>query len=143
MNQPIVIQNICSTREWRNLYQFVLSYCNRFMVTFPVGEYDAENPLMGGKIELELLEDIEIKSIAAEENFVLIGKLTKDSTALFEEYMAPSYEGYKPVLWNFHLLKNDKPILEVSDFTVCFLYKSDPILHYLESTHIDITSLEN
>jgi hypothetical protein len=143
MNQTIVIQNIGSTSEWRRIFQFVLSYCDQFSVAFPAGDYDAENPLMGGKKAFELFDDREVTLSELEESLVLRGKLTKDSAALFEEYMAPSYEGYKPVLWNFVLLKNDEPILEVSDFTVCILSKSVPIEHFLERANIDIKSLEN
>lgn len=143
MKKTIVIQNISSTREWRGIFQFVLSYCSRFSVTFPVGDYDAENPLMGGKKDFELLDGLEVTFSKREENLVLRGELTKDSAALFEEYMAPSYAGYKPVLWNFVLLKNDKPILAVSDFTVCILSKSTPIEHFLDRANIDVSSLEN
>jgi hypothetical protein len=143
MNQTIVIQNIGSTSEWRRIFQFVLSYCSRFSVSFPVGDYDAENPLMGGKKTFELLDELEVTLSELEESLVLRGKLTKDSAALFEEYMAPSYVGFKPVLWNFQLLKDNIPILEVSDFTVCILSKSAPIEHFLDRANIDVSSLEN
>lgn len=143
MNPTIVIQNIGSTSEWRRIFQFVLSYCDQFSITFPAGDYDAENPLMGGKKEFELLDDFEVKLSELEGSLVLRGKLTKDSAALFEEYIAPSYDGFKPLLWNFVLLKNDEPILEVSDFTVCILSKSAPIKHFSERANIDVKSLEN
>jgi hypothetical protein len=145
MNQPIVIQNITSTYKWKNIFQYVLTYCDRFNVTFPAGEFDVENPLMGGKYEFELLKDLAVKKAVEmeDEGIVLSGKLTKDSADLFEQYMAPSYDGFKPVLWNFQLLKDHEPILEVLDFTVCFLYKSVPIEHFLEKAKIDINSLEN
>jgi hypothetical protein len=143
MVQSIVIQNIGSTSEWRRIFQFVLSYCNQFTVTFPAGDYEAENPLMGGKKEFELLDDLKVTFSKLEESLVLRGELTKDSATLFEEYMAPSYDGFKPFLWNFVLLKNDEPILEVSDFSVCILSKSAPIEHFLERANIDTKSLEN
>ncbi len=143
MIEPIVIQNIASTPEWKMIFEYALSYCNRFAVTFPVGEYDADNPLMGGKKEFERLSGLNVTaSTDMEEGIVLDGELNKATSALFNEYIAPSYDGFKPVLWNFQLLKDDEPILEASDFTVCILDNSAPMKQFLQKANIDIELLK-
>jgi hypothetical protein len=144
MIEPIVIQNIVSTAEWRTIFEYALSYGNQFAVTFPAGEYDVENPLLGGKKKLERLSGLLVTASTEMENGVFLsGELNKDSSALFNEYMTPSYNGFKPVLWNFQLLKDDEPILEVSDFTVCILYNTAPMKQFLQSANIDIDLLKN
>lgn len=142
MNQPIVIQNITSTDQWRRIFQYVLSFSDEFTVTFPEGTFDVENPLMGGKNKFELLKNLEVKkSTEMVDGVVLSGKLNKDAATLLEDYMSPSYEGFKPILWNFSLLKDNEILLEVSDFTVGFLSTADPMMHFLENENIDINSL--
>lgn len=144
MDQYIVIQNISSTDEWRKIFQFVLNYCDHFHVTFPDAEFDAENPLMGGKEEFERLKDLTCKkSTEMDQGIVLSGELNTESAALFEKFMSPAYDGFKPMLWNFQLLKDNETIIEVSDFTVCLLDESAPITHFLERANVDIDSLKN
>lgn len=143
MNQPIVIQNITSTVQWKDIFKYAISSGDKFTVTFPDGEFDEENPLMGGKDRFELLINLEVsKSTEMIDAVVLSGELNKAAATLLEECMAPSYNGFKPVLWNFNLLRDKEVLLEVSDFTVGFLYKTAPVIRFLEESKIDINSLD-
>lgn len=144
MTHSIVIQDVTSTEKWNKIFHYLLSLCDEFTVTFPKGEYDKENPLMGGKKEFDSLENLKVdKSLDLRDGILLSGKLNADSKKLFEQFMEPSYDGFKPMLWHFSLLKDNNLILEVSDFTVCVLEKTEPLLLFLNKADISISSLES
>ena len=56
MKNSIVIYNFPRKHEWKKIFLYILSVCDGFRVKFPDGEYDPENPLMGGKLEFENLK---------------------------------------------------------------------------------------
>lgn len=143
MENYLIIQNISSTPEWKNVFNLILNHCDQFEVIFPEGNFDVENPLMGGKLEFEKLEDTLSNSWdGMKDSICLSGSLTKDVKSLIYELEQPSFIGDKPELWNFKLLRNGQLYLRIEDFTVCLLENHKELLSLLGKNGIDSSTFE-
>ena len=70
MENDFVLYNISSTPEWKHIFTSILNHCGQFEVVYPDGEFDPENPLMGGKLEFEKLEGTFVKPWDGMENSI-------------------------------------------------------------------------
>lgn len=127
-----VVSNICSTPEWKHIFTSILNHCDQFEVVYPDGEFDSENPLMGGKFEFEKLEGTFVKPWDGMESSISIfGELTSLSRRIFYKLEEPSFEGLIPELWCFKLFKDGTLFLSVEDFSVCLLEKNQEVISLL------------
>ena len=139
MENDFVLLNICSTPEWKHIFSSILNHCDQFEVVFPNGEFDTENPLMGGKFEFEKLEGTFVKPWDGMENSISIfGELTSLSRRIFYKLEEPSFEGLKPEVWCFKLFRNGTLFLSVEDFSVCLLEKNQEVISLLVDKGISI-----
>ncbi|MGM9988545.1 MAG: hypothetical protein ACI35O_15165 [Bacillaceae bacterium] len=134
-----VIPNTSSIPEWEKIFTFLLSCCDKFQITFPSGDYDQENPLLGGKSEFENIKGITITaSEEMNEAIMVTAKLNDNAKQLFAKMLQPSYIGYKSELWGFRLYKKKQLFITVSDFNVALIEKTPTLLLFLEKEGIQI-----
>ena len=143
MENYLIIQNTSSTPEWKKIFNLILNHCDRFEVIFPEGNFDVENPLMGGKVDFEKIEDTSSNPWdEMNDSICLSGSLTKDVRTLIYKLEEPSFIGDKPELWHFNLLRNDKLYLSIQDFTVCLLENHKELISLLEKNGIDSNAFD-
>lgn len=130
-----------SAHKWNDLFARVLDYCDEFSIVFPDGEPDDENPLLNGKSDFWILDNVRVeKWTGMKEASMLSGSLTANVRELFVKYMGNMEEGDKG-LWHFALLANKKEFLTVEDFTVCTIDNVKEHLEYLKSQGVNIEEL--
>ena len=134
-----VVSNICSTPEWKHIFTSILNHCDQFEVIYPDGEFDSENPLMGGKLEIEKVRGTLVKPWDGMANSVSIsGELSNISRKIIYKLEEPSFTGFIPELWCFQLLKNGTLFLSVQDFNVCLLENHQEMISLLGDKGISI-----
>ncbi|MER2079832.1 hypothetical protein [Psychrobacillus psychrotolerans] len=144
MPEFFILQNTPSTPEWNNIFTTVLDHCDQFEVFYPDGEFDEENPLMGGKLDFEKLESTFSNTWDGMDNSVCIrGNLTSESKNIIFKFMEPSFSGDKPELWHINLLKSGTLYLSVEDFTVCVLENHPEIISLFQQIGISTEIFDN
>ncbi|WP_053366320.1 hypothetical protein [Bacillus sp. FJAT-27245] len=142
MHPYFVISHTSSTDGWEKLFTSILNASDSFTIYYPDGEFDSENPLMGGKVDFEGLKNIVIEPWGGMENSISInGKLNDFSRSIFLKLQEPSFEGSKPMLWYFKLYKNNTLLLTIEDFTVCLLENNQEVNSILKIINLDINNM--
>ncbi|MFC0272558.1 hypothetical protein ACFFIX_14060 [Metabacillus herbersteinensis] len=134
--------HICSTPDWEEIFSLVLSKCDELHVVLPEGDFDIENPLMGGKLELEKLAQLKVLPWDGTENASkLTGKLGDTEKNILYKMMEPSFDGEKPTLWQFSIIRDSSYSLTISDFTECILKITPELESLLLKNGLDLDSL--
>ncbi|MCF6138850.1 hypothetical protein [Pseudalkalibacillus berkeleyi] len=135
-----VYPNIMDFDDWEKVYKSCLTYANHFNIVYPIGKCDEENPLMTGKDEfLSLSGTIQKPWDGMQDSVVISGGLNSTAIFLFNKYIEPSFNGESSYLWQWQLLKEDVPCIEVSDFNVCTITLSEDLLALFAQTNICLT----
>jgi len=135
MSDRLVIFHIPRYENWIQIFDYYLEECTRFRVFFPGAkhEYNPNNPLMTGKKEFASLSEVTIRPWEGMENSIQVdGPINQNTRNLFYKYLDDPSEGYRPLLWSFELLKNEKPLLRIEDFTVCLLNFDEEVISNLQ-----------
>lgn len=142
MKNFFVISSTPSSPEWKHIFTTILNYCDHFEVVYPIAEFEPNNPLLGGKLEIEGLDGTTVKPWdGMDDSISFCGELNSISKQIIHKLEAPSFEGGKPELWCFQLFKNGKLFLSVQDFTVCLLENHQEMNLLLEENSINIDKL--
>jgi len=140
MEDFIVISNIFSTPEWEQTFNTVIGFSNEFDIVYPNGEYDADNPLLTGKLHFEKVPNISVSPWPnMEDSSVYRGVLDVSSRSLILRYALNEFDS----LWNFSLYKNNIQVLNVQDFNVCLIEPNPELIKLLNNKNIDLLSLSN
>lgn len=136
----IVISNIFSTPEWEQIFITVIGISNEFDIVYPNGEYDADNPLLAGKLDFEKVPNINISPWPnMEDSSVYRGVLDDSSKSLILQYALNESDS----LWNFSLYKGNVQVLNVQDFNVCLIEPDPELIKLLNQKNIDLLSLSD
>lgn len=134
--------HICSNPHWEDVFSLVLSKCDELHVAFPEGDFDIENPLMGGRLEFEKLNQLQMVAWDGMEQAIkLTGKLGDYEKNLLYKMMEPSFDGAKPVLWQFSIMRESSFQLTIADFTECILKITPELERLLYKNGLDLESL--
>ena len=140
MSEYFYISDIDSTPEWEQILKTVIEYCNEFDIVFPNGEYDADNPLLGGLLEFKKIPNIFVSPWNMKDSSVYRGVINDFSRNLILQYtLNNTYDS----LWNFSLYKGDLNVLKVADFSECFIYPDPELITLLTQRDIDLTKFDN
>ena len=134
MEKFIVIENIAFEPFWNDLLEKALELADLFSVVYPDGEYDDENPLLSGKLEVYLLPNLQSEPWSSMKHAsVYSGELTEQAKAFIRKYMLQTPDKTTDNLWNFSLFKNDVELLNLQDFDVCLIgAKTDLTAYFLK-----------
>ena len=136
----IVISNIFSTPEWEQIFITVIGISNEFDIVYPNGEYDADNPLLAGKLVFEKVPNINISPWPnMEDSSVYRGVLDDSSKSLILQYALNESDS----LWNLSLYKGNVQVLNVQDFNVCLIEPEPELIKLLNQKNIDLLSLSD
>ena len=139
MKKSLVIHNVSSFKGWETCFRSLIEKSDNFTIIFQGNEKTlATGELDAGKKEFLNVPFISISPYKGMENSIEVaGELNKAAQKLFWRFMTPSFEGYKPDLWSFQLLKGKEVKLRVEDFTVAILFLEEDELAYLSSQGVD------
>ena len=143
MKKAFVITHVPHFKGWETCFRYVMERSDTFKVIF---QGDKNTPdtegLNAGKKEFLALPSTSVSPYKAMENcFELAGELSKAAQELFSHFMSPSFEGYKPELWNFQLLNGKEVMLRVEDFSLAILFLEENEVAYLSSKGIDTQNM--
>ena len=138
LGESIVISNIFSTPEWEQIFNTVINISNEFDIVYPNGEYDADNPLLAGKLDFEKVTNISVSPWPnMEDSSVYRGVIYDSSKSLILQYAFNESDS----LWNFSLYKDNVQVLNVQDFNVCLIEPSQELITLLNKQNINLLSL--
>ena len=138
MENFIVISNIFSTPEWDQIIKTIIDISSEFEIVYPNGEYDADNPLLAGKLDFEKVTNISVSPWPnMEDSSVYRGVLDDSSRSLILQYALNGSDS----LWNFSIYKDKVQVLNVQDFNVCLIEPSPELITLLNQKNIDLLSL--
>jgi hypothetical protein len=136
----IVISNIFSSPEWEQIFNAVIGISNEFDIVYPNGEYDADNPLLAGKLDFEKVSNISVSPwLNMEDSSVYRGVLDDSSKSLILQYALNESDS----LWNFSLYKDNVQVLNVQDFNVCLIEPDPELITLLNNNNIELLSLSD
>jgi hypothetical protein len=139
MKKALVIHNIPSFKSWKTCFHYLMEKSNNFTIIFQ-GD---ENTSMIGELNAGKKEflDLPLTSISPyegmENSIEVAGELSKAAQELFWHFMASSFDGQKPDLWSFQLLKGKEVVLRVEDFSVALLFLEEDEVEHLSSRGVD------
>jgi len=84
MEGYIIISNIFSTPEWEQIFNTVINISNEFDIVYPNGEYDADNPLLAGKLDFEKVTNISVSPWPNMEDSSVYRGVIDDSSKEFD-----------------------------------------------------------
>jgi len=88
MENFIVISNIFSTPEWDQIIKTIIDISSEFEIVYPNGEYDADNPLLAGKLDFEKVSNISVSPWPnMEDSSIYRGVLDDSSRSLILQYV--------------------------------------------------------
>ena len=138
MENFIVISNIFSTPEWDQIIKTIIDISSKFEIVYPNGEYDADNPLLAGKLDFEKVTNISVSPWPnMEDSSVYRGVIDDSSKSLILQYAFNESDS----LWNFSLYKDNVQVLNVQDFNVCLIEPSQELITLLNKQNINLLSL--
>ena len=136
----IVISNIFSTPAWEQIINTVIDISNEFDIVYPNGKYDADNPLLAGKLDFEKVSNISVSLWPnMEDSSVYRGVLDDSSRRLILQYALNEADP----LWNYSLYKDNVQVLNVQDFNVCLIEPDSELITLLNQKNIDLLSLSD
>ncbi|EPD54129.1 hypothetical protein HMPREF1210_00114 [Paenisporosarcina sp. HGH0030] len=140
MSECIYINNIDSTPEWKKILTTVIEYSDEFAIVFPNGEYDADNPLLAGMLDFKNLPNISVSPWPnMKDSSVYRAELNDTSRNLILNYtLNDTFDS----LWNFSLYKGDLEVLNVADFSECFIYPDPEVIMLVTQNGIDLSRFD-
>lgn len=144
MKKEFVISHISSFKGWENCFRYLIERSDNFTIIFQGSKDDTTaGELNTGKKEFLDLPSISISPYKGMKNSIEVaGELNEVAQELFLNFMAPSFDGFKPDLWSFQLVKGNVVNLRIEDFTVALLFLDEGELEDLSSRGIDTKDLE-
>ena len=140
MEDFIVISNIFSTPEWDQIIKTIIDISSKFEIVYPNVEYDADNPLLAGKLDFEKVPNISVSPWPNMEcSSVYRGVLDDSSKSLILQYALNESDP----LWNFSLYKDNVHVLNVQDFNVCLIEPDPELITLLKNNNIDLLRLSD
>ncbi len=130
MKRTFLVHSISGFKEWATCFHSLMEKSDTFRIIFQ-GNRDASDAdafLNAGKREFLNMPSITISAYEGMENSIEVtGELNEAARELFQTFMAPAFQGWKPDLWSFQFLKGNEVLLRIEDFTVglLFLEESD------------------
>lgn len=140
LGEFIVISNVFSCSEWEQIIKTVIDISNEFEIVYPNGEYDADNPLLAGKLDFEKVPNISVSPWPnMEDSSVYKGVLDDCASSLILQYALNESDP----IWNFSLYKDNVQVLNVQDFNVCLIKPDPELITLLNQKNIDLLSLSD
>lgn len=140
MSEYIYINSIDSTPDWEQILKTVIEFSNEFDIVFPNGEYDADNPLLAGVLDFKKIPNICVSPWPnMKDSSVYRGALNDFSRNLILQY---TLNNTFDSLWNFSFYKGDLNVLNVSDFSECFIYPDPELITLLTQKDIDLSRFD-
>ena len=140
MGEFVVISNIFSIPEWEQIFKTIIVFSNEFDIVYPNGEYDADNPLLAGKLDFEKIPNISVSPWPnMEDSSIYRGVLDDSARSLILQYALKEFDP----LWNFSLYKDNVQVLNVQDFNVCLIEPDPELITLLNQKNINLLSLSD
>ncbi len=130
MQRTFLVRHTPSFKGWETCFHSLMEKSDTFRIIFKGNRdtSDADAFLNAGKWEFLNLPSVTISAYEGMENSIEVtGELSMAARELFQTFMAPAFEGWKPELWSFQFLQGNEVLLRIEDFTVglLFLQESD------------------
>ena len=147
MKRTFLVHSISGFKAWETCFHSLMEKSDTFQIIFQGNRdtSDADTFLNAGKREFLNLPSRSISAYEGMDNSIEVtGELNIASRELFQTFMAPAFEGWKPDLWSFQFLKGNEVILRVEDFTVGLLFLEERDVEDLlaQGVGVDGTNLE-
>jgi len=140
LGEFVVISNIFSIPEWEQIFKTIIVFSNEFDIVYPNGEYDADNPLLAGKLDFEKIPNISVSPWPnMEDSSIYRGVLDDSARSLILQYALKEFDP----LWNFSLYKDNVQVLNVQDFNVCLIEPDPELITLLNQKNINLLSLSD
>lgn len=147
MKRTFLVHHIPGFKGWETRFHFIMEKSDTFRIIFQGNRdaSDADEFLNAGKQEFLNLPTRTISAYEGMDNSIEVtGELNMVARELFQTFMAPSFDGWKPDLWSFQFLKGNDVMLRVEDFTVGLLFLEESEVEDLlaQGVSVDGTNLE-